>query len=204
MKNETLFRAVGGVGDDLVERAGAQAPQKASRARVWVKWTALAACAALVIFCAAVLSPVFRPKGSTAPSTQFSAAASTQTKELAPEQSAAAAAAPAPESADSASSGTSNSTTAAAGSAASGTSEFGPAAIVAFFDGESYIPAESSDPNLPADSALSSLAGEELGTVESGWGASDKVFAYGDLSPKDYILILHEGEYVLYRGGGLQ
>lgn len=46
MKNEKLFRAIGGVGDDLIERA-AQPVKKA--AAPWLKWAALAACCTLMI-----------------------------------------------------------------------------------------------------------------------------------------------------------
>ena len=64
-QSETLFRAIGDVGDDLIARA--DAPVKKAP-RVWVKWAALAACCALVIGAAAFVVPMFRA-GSTAPET---------------------------------------------------------------------------------------------------------------------------------------
>lgn len=44
-KKEALFRAVGGVGDDLIARAEQPVSKKNT---VWLRWTALAACCALV------------------------------------------------------------------------------------------------------------------------------------------------------------
>ena len=62
---EKIFRAIGDVGDDLIERAD-QPVRK--HAQVWVKWAALAACCALVIGAAAFIVPMFHA-GSTAPET---------------------------------------------------------------------------------------------------------------------------------------
>ena len=44
-KKEALFRAIGGVGDDLIARAEQPVSKKNT---VWLRWTALAACCALV------------------------------------------------------------------------------------------------------------------------------------------------------------
>lgn len=60
---ETLFRAIGAVGDDLIARAD-EPVKKAPR--VWVKWAALAACCVLVIGAAAFVLPMFHA-GSSAP-----------------------------------------------------------------------------------------------------------------------------------------
>ena len=62
---ETLFRAIGAVGDDLIARA--DEPVKKTP-RVWAKWAALAACCVLVIGAAAFVWPMFHA-GSTAPDT---------------------------------------------------------------------------------------------------------------------------------------
>ena len=62
---EKLFRAVGDVGDDLIERA--DQPVR-PRKQVWVKWAALAACCALVIGAAAFVVPLFGA-GSSGPET---------------------------------------------------------------------------------------------------------------------------------------
>ena len=42
-KKEALFRAIGGVGDDLIARAEQPVSKKNP---VWLRWTALAACSA--------------------------------------------------------------------------------------------------------------------------------------------------------------
>lgn len=65
-RQEKLFRAIGYVGDDLIQRADAPAETRRSSAP-WVKWAALAACCALVIGLAARL-PIFQAK-SSAPET---------------------------------------------------------------------------------------------------------------------------------------
>ena len=62
---ETLFRAIGAVGDDLIARAD-EPVKKAPR--IWVKWAALAACCVLVIGAAAFVWPMFHA-GSSAPDT---------------------------------------------------------------------------------------------------------------------------------------
>ena len=65
-RQEKLFRAIGYVGDDLIQRADAPAETRRSSAP-WIKWAALAACCALVIGLAARL-PIFQAK-SSAPET---------------------------------------------------------------------------------------------------------------------------------------
>ena len=52
-QTEKIFRAIGDVGDDLIERADRPVRK---HAQVWVKWAALAACCALVIGAAALAS----------------------------------------------------------------------------------------------------------------------------------------------------
>ena len=64
-QTEKIFRAIGDVGDDLIERADRPVRK---HAQVWVKWAALAACCALVIGAAAFIVPMFHA-GSTAPET---------------------------------------------------------------------------------------------------------------------------------------
>ena len=65
-QQEKLFRAIGYVGDDLIQRADAPAETRRSSAP-WIKWAALAACCALVIGLASRL-PIFQAK-SSAPET---------------------------------------------------------------------------------------------------------------------------------------
>lgn len=66
-QQEKLFRAIGYVGDDLIQRADAPAQAERKQPAVWIKWAALAACCALVIGLAARL-PIFQAK-SSAPET---------------------------------------------------------------------------------------------------------------------------------------
>ena len=66
-RQEKLFRAIGYVGDDLIQRADAPAQAERKPPAVWIKWAALAACCALVIGLAARL-PIFQAK-SSAPET---------------------------------------------------------------------------------------------------------------------------------------
>lgn len=66
-QQEKLFRAIGYVGDDLIQRADAPAQAERKQPTVWIKWAALAACCALVIGLAARL-PIFQAK-SSAPET---------------------------------------------------------------------------------------------------------------------------------------
>lgn len=74
---ETLFRAIGAVGDDLIARA--DEPIK-KVPRVWVKWAALAACCVLVIGAAAFVWPMFHA-GSAAPDTAAPMAADSAAQE---------------------------------------------------------------------------------------------------------------------------
>ena len=66
-RQEKLFRAIGYVGDDLIQRADAPAQAERKQPAVWIKWAALAACCALGIGLAARL-PIFQAK-SSAPET---------------------------------------------------------------------------------------------------------------------------------------
>ena len=54
-RQEKLFRAIGYVGDDLIQRADAPAQAERKQPAVWIKWAALAACCVLVISLAARL-----------------------------------------------------------------------------------------------------------------------------------------------------
>ena len=64
-RQEKLFRAIGYVGDDLIQRADAPAQAERKQPAVWIKWAALAACCALVIAVAAysymALVPIIQP-----------------------------------------------------------------------------------------------------------------------------------------------
>ena len=90
-QTEKIFRAIGDVGDDLIERADRPVRK---HAQVWVKWAALAACCALVIGAAAFIVPMFHA-GSSAPETApLSVDASPAETELAAQEMETAEAAP--------------------------------------------------------------------------------------------------------------
>ena len=65
-RQEKLFRAIGYVGDDLIQRADAPAETRRSSAP-WIKWAALAACCVLVISLAARLPLLQMKTASPAP-----------------------------------------------------------------------------------------------------------------------------------------
>lgn len=81
-QTEKIFRAIGDVGDDLVERADRPVRKYA---QVWVKWAALAACCALVIGAAAFVVPMFHA-GSSAPETASAPTADTAALEAPAEE----------------------------------------------------------------------------------------------------------------------
>lgn len=66
-QQEKLFRAIGYVGDDLIQRADAPAQAERKQPAVWIKWAALAACCALVISLAARLPLLQMKTASPAP-----------------------------------------------------------------------------------------------------------------------------------------
>ena len=76
-QTEKIFRAIGDVGDDLIERADRPVRK---HAQVWVKWAALAACCVLVIGAAAFVWPMFHA-GSSAPDTAAPMAADSAAQE---------------------------------------------------------------------------------------------------------------------------
>ena len=87
-QQEKLFRAIGFVGDDLIQRA--DAPVEARRPNAaWVKWAALAACCVLVISLASRLPLLGAKTGNTAPETASmmldSTTATTEAKSEAPQ-----------------------------------------------------------------------------------------------------------------------
>ena len=87
-RQEKLFRAIGYVGDDLIQRADAPAQAERKQPSVWIKWAALAACCALVISLAARL-PLFQMK--TASPAPEAAAMQASESTAAPEEKAEAA-----------------------------------------------------------------------------------------------------------------
>lgn len=90
-QTEKIFRAIGDVGDDLVERADRPVRK---HAQVWVKWAALAACCALVIGAAAFIVPMFHAGSSAPETTSLSVDAAPAETELAAQEMETAEAAP--------------------------------------------------------------------------------------------------------------
>lgn len=87
-QQEKFFRAIGYVGDDLIQRA--DAPVEARRPNTaWVKWAALAACCVLVIGLASRLPLLGAKTANTAPETASmmldSTTATTEAKSEAPQ-----------------------------------------------------------------------------------------------------------------------
>lgn len=79
MKGEKIFRAVGDVGEDLIEQAGRSEKKKT----VWLQWAALAACCALVVG-AAMYSGVLWGGKSSAPENASAQDATAETMQEAP------------------------------------------------------------------------------------------------------------------------
>ena len=76
-RQEKLCRAIGYVGDDLIQRADAPAQAERKQPAVWIKWAALAACCALVIGLAVRL-PIFQAKSSAPEMTPMTIETTTQ------------------------------------------------------------------------------------------------------------------------------
>ena len=98
-QQEKLFRAIGFVGDDLIQRADVPVERKTVNT-TWIKWAALAACCVLVIGLASRLPLLGAKTESSAPETASmmldSTTATTEAKSEAPQMPAAPAAEPAP------------------------------------------------------------------------------------------------------------
>ena len=87
-QQEKLFRAIGFVGDDLIQRADVPVERKTVNT-TWVKWAALAACCVLVIGLASRLPLLGAKTANTAPETASmmldSTTATTEAKSEAPQ-----------------------------------------------------------------------------------------------------------------------
>ena len=181
-QQEKIFRAIGFVGDDLIQRA--DAPVEARRPNTaWVKWAALAACCVLVIGLASRLPLLGAKTGNTAPETASmmldSTTATTEAKSEAPQMTEETAAEEAPAEAEEAPAeepAAENWESGAAGSDAAGNSE---AANV--------------------DRALQqSLLETQLGPVTLGMPASDVLSLLGEPLEKSdgYYVCTDKGEYL--------
>ena len=87
-QQEKIFRAIGFVGDDLIQRADAPVERQIVKT-AWIKWAALAACCVLVIGLASRLPLLGAKTGNTAPETASmmldSTTAATEAKSEAPQ-----------------------------------------------------------------------------------------------------------------------
>lgn len=87
-RQEKIFRAIGFVGDDLIQRADAPVERQIVKT-AWIKWAALAACCVLVIGLASRLPLLGAKTGNTAPETASmmldSTTATTEAKSEAPQ-----------------------------------------------------------------------------------------------------------------------
>ena len=181
-QQEKLFRAIGFVGDDLIQRADAPVERKTVNT-TWVKWAALAACCVLVIGLASRLPLLGAKTGNTAPETASmmldSTTATTEAKSEAPQMTEETAAEEAPAEAEEAPAeepAAENRESGAAGSDAAGNSE---AANV--------------------DRALQqSLLETQLGPVTLGMPASDVLSLLGEPLEKSdgYYVCTDKGEYL--------
>lgn len=181
-QQEKFFRAIGYVGDDLIQRA--DAPVERQRIHTaWIKWAALAACCVLVIGLASRLPLLGAKTGNTAPETASmildSTTSTTEAKSEAPQMTEETAAEEAPAEAEEAPAeepAAENWESGAAGSDAAGNSE---AANV--------------------DRALQqSLLETQLGPVTLGMPASDVLSLLGEPLEKSdgYYVCTDKGEYL--------
>ena len=181
-QQEKIFRAIGFVGDDLIQRADAPVERQIVKT-AWIKWAALAACCVLVIGLASRLPLLGAKTGNTAPETASmmldSTTATTEAKSEAPQMTEEAAVEEAPAEAEEAPAeepAAENRESGAAGTDAAGNSE---AANV--------------------DRALQqSLLETQLGPVTLGMPASDVLSLLGEPLEKSdgYYVCTDKGEYL--------
>lgn len=191
-KKEALFRAIGGVGDDLIARAEQPVSKKNT---VWLRWTAMAACCALVAGIAAFAHLTFgqskstdsvaNMKQSTMQAESFSVESSAPESAEAVEEETAIAADEAPMEAP-------------AGAAEEDSHSFMKGALFdapSFtFAGIQYVQAEEAD--------AEPQPGELLGRVEESDAESltgCEIYACESFDPADRVLLLLDGEYLLFR-----
>lgn len=180
-QQEKIFRAIGFVGDDLIQRADAPVERQIVKT-AWIKWAALAACCVLVIGLASRLPLLGAKTESSAPETASmmldSTTATTEAKSEAPQMTEETAAEEAPAEAEEAPAeepAAENRESGAAGTDAAGNSE---AANV--------------------DRALQqSLLETQLGPVTLGMPASDVLSLLGEPLEKSdgYYVCTDKGEY---------
>lgn len=191
-KKEALFRAIGGVGDDLIARAEQPVSKKNT---VWLRWTALAACCALVACIAAFAHLTFGQSKSTDSVANMNQSAM-QAESFSVESSA-------PESAAAVEEETAIAADEAPMEAPAGAAEEDSHSFMkgALFDAPSftfagiqYVQAEEAD--------AEPQPGELLGRVEESDSEAltgCEIYACEGFDPADRVLLLLDGEYLLFR-----
>ena len=191
-KKEALFRAIGGVGDELIARAEQPVSKKNT---VWLRWTALAACCALVACIAAFAHLTFGQSKSTDSVANMKQSAM-QAESFSVESSA-------PESAEAVEEETAIAADEAPMEAPAGAAEEDSHSFMkgALFDAPSftfagiqYVQAEEAD--------AEPQPGELLGRVEESDSEAltgCEIYACESFDPADRVLLLLDGEYLLFR-----
>lgn len=181
-QQEKIFRAIGFVGDDLIQRADAPVERQIVKT-AWIKWAALAACCVLVIGLASRLPLLGAKTGNTAPETASmmldSTTSTTEAKSEAPQMTEETAAEEAPAEAEEA----------PAEEPAAENRESGAAGSDAIGNGEA----------ANVDRALQqSLLETQLGPVTLGMPASDVLSLLGEPLEKSdgYYVCTDKGEYL--------
>lgn len=205
-KKEALFRAIGGVGDDLIARAEQPVSKKNT---VWLRWTALAACCALVAGIAAFAHLTFgqsksadsvanmNPSAMQAES--FSVESSAPESAEAVEEEAAIAADEAPmeteQPEEAPMEAPADTTEAASEEDSRGFMKSALFEAPSFtFAGIQYVQAE--------DDGTEPQPGELLGRVEEGDSEAltgCEIYVCEGFDPADRVLLLLDGEYLLFR-----
>lgn len=191
-KKEALFRAIGGVGDDLIARAEQPVSKKNT---VWLRWTAMAACCALVA-CIAVFAHLTFGQSKSTDSVANMKQSAMQAESFSVESSA-------PESAEAVEEETAIAADevpmeAPAGAAEEDSHSFMKGALFdapSFtFAGIQYVQAEEAD--------AEPQPGELLGRVEESDSEAltgCEIYACEGFDPADRVLLLLDGEYLLFR-----
>lgn len=218
MKNETLFRAIGDVGEDLIARANEPAQKK--QPVVWLRWAAMAACCALVVGIAALMLPMHNKSYAPAMDQVVSetALAAPEAEEAKVEVAADKPMAPAPEEGPEPRTEMSQSTTEAPAETADlpmdepaeaeelpAVEPEEPAPGAGFFDGLSdfAVTFEGRRYDL-SDESVTGEHGALLGTVEDSPApelVGAEVYAYADADSAQTILVAdpnREGSFILY------
>lgn len=202
-KKEALFRAIGGVGDDLIARAEQPVSKKNT---VWLRWTAMAACCALVACIAAFAHLTFGQSKSTdsvANMKQSAMQAESFSVESSAPESAEAVEEEAAIAADEAPMETEQPEEAPMEAPAEAASEEDSHSFMkgALFDAPSFTFAGIQYVQAGDDGA-EPQPGELLGRVEESDAESltgCEIYACESFDPADRVLLLLDGEYLLFR-----